>query len=466
MKLNDILKVIGIEGKDSREILNVTCDSEKVDSQSIFVAIQGVRFDSHIYLEKATSLGGFTISNYGMGGDIEVANTQEIYAPLVLALKGNLQTMFTFVGITGTNGKSSVGYAVYTGLLALGHAACFVSTDGIFLKDMCIETHTTTPSIDELVVVLETCKEESITHIVMEVSSHSLAQYRLNGILFDVFVYTNLGHDHLDYHGSFMDYFEAKKKGVFYVKDMGKVLLSLDPLLQLLIPFIPVSYSIVGEGDYEYSYEWKEDGVSLLFRNQTYSLPLYCDFQVVNLMLAVGVLLQLECEERVLSILGECSTMPGRMECVYQGEFTVFVDYAHTVEAYLTLGKHLSRYRDEKWIVFGLGGDRDQVKRPWIGSIVDEYFDHIVLTSDNPRGEDVLEICNMIKQGIEKECVIILNREDAINYALLNVSKHGIIVVAGKGNESFMKCGSEIVAFKDSEVIYRSLVKRGFIHAI
>lgn len=466
MLLSNLLRDVGIECDVYKEIRQVTNDIVKVDEYTLFVAMHGSKFDSHVYLEKASSLGAFTISNYGMGGDIEVSNTVAIYSPLILSLHGNPQRSMTFIGITGTNGKSSVGYAVYKGLLQLGYTTCFCSTDGIYWGEDIWPTSTTTPSVEYLVEILEYCNKNSISHIVMEVSSHALAQYRLLGILFDVFVYTNLGHDHLDYHESFMQYYEAKKKGILYCKDNGVVVLSQDPLIQDLASYIPLSYIWMGRGAYTYLFEWKENGVLLRFREREFLLPLFCEFQVHNLMMAVAVLLQFDGEERVFEVLKEDLCLPGRMECVYEGEFRVFVDYAHTVEAYETLGKDLMRFAGEKWIVFGLGGERDVSKRDKIGEIVEKYFDFVVITSDNPRGENPATICDMIASGMVNLPKIIINRAEAINYAISNVSKHGIIIVAGKGNEAVMKFDGEWISFKDSDVIYQLLVKRGFIHAI
>lgn len=466
MLLSNLLKGVGIEFDSDKEISCVTNDILKVDEFTAFVAMQGSRFDSHVYLEDASSLGAFTISNYGMGGDIEVSNTLTIYSPLVLELHGNPQHNLKFVGITGTNGKSSVGYAIYKGLLKIGFLSCFCSTDGIYFVDDIWPTKTTTPSIEYLVEILEYCVSNSITHIVMEVSSHALAQYRLFGIEFDVFVYTNIGHDHLDYHQSFMDYYEAKKKGLFYCKEDGMVVLSNHYLMKELVPYIPTSYVIVGEGKYRYSFEWNEDGVTLFFKDCEFKLPLFCEFQVHNVMMAIVVLLQFVEEIKLSEVIDGELILPGRMECIYDGEFKVFVDYAHTLEAYETLGKDLLRYSGEKWIVFGLGGERDVFKRAKIGTVVENYFDCAVLTSDNPRKENPLDICNEIVSGMRNQPKIIINREDAINYAMSNVTNHGIIIVAGKGNEAVMKIGSKQISFRDRDVIYQLLVKRGFIHAI
>lgn len=466
MKLKELLNSVALACDEDREIHFVSNNIEKCDAQTLFVAIHGSMFDSHIYTKVAQSKGAYTMSNYGMGGDIEVVDTRKYYGRLILGLQGNPQDFLTFIGVSGTNGKSSVGYTIFQGLEEMGMRTCFCSTDGIYLAKQILTTKNTTPSIEELCDVFKMCGEEGITHIVMEVSSHALSQYRINGIQFDTFVYTNLGHDHLDYHASFMDYRDAKEKGGDYIKEDGLAVLSLDPMILSMASYLRVPFICVGEGEYRYSYKWLEEGCSLLFREKEFLLPFCCDFQVSNWMLSMAVLLRYGQQESVFRVLEKGRMMPGRMECIYKGKFRIYVDYAHSVEAYEALGKSMRRFEGEKWIVFGLGGQRDKEKRAIIGKVVEQYFDKIVVTSDNSRNENPAVICQMIVEGMKKIPTILLNREEAIDYAISNIAEHGIIIVAGKGNETVIKVQDEMVSFQDAKVIRQLLVKRGFINVI
>lgn len=464
--IRELLEEVGLAYESEKEIDKVVCNIEECTKDSLFIAICGTHFDSHVHLGRAKELNAMTMSDYGQGGDIEVANTKEYYAPLVLAMCGNPQNFLTLIGVSGTNGKSSVSYAIYHGLQALGYEACLCSTDGFFFSNEIMSNSQTTPSIERLSEVLMNCVERGIHYFVMEVSSHALAQGRIYGFKFDTFVYTNLGHDHLDYHASFMNYRDAKEKGMRYLREGGFVVLTQDEMIQSMVHSIAVPYICLGEGAYMYEFEWETMGCCVKFRGNEFHLPFSCDFQVTNLLLAACVLLRYGEEKRVLEWIKQGIKMPGRMERVYEGEFQIYVDYAHSVEAFEAVGRNVGRNSNEKWIVFGLGGERDTSKRAVIGRLMEEYFDYIVLTTDNSRGENPLAICNEIALEMKDKPMIILNRKDAIEYAISNISKHGIIVVAGKGNEAMMKVADELIPFKDSDVIRQILVKRGFFYAI
>lgn len=465
MKLNELLTRIGIMSSDQREIDRITRNIEECDEKSVFVAIQGTHFDTHVYIEEARGMGAYVISNLVMGGDSEVVDTRKIYGILCLALHGNAHQFLTIIGVSGTNGKSSVSHAIYQGLSVTGTKCCLCSTDGIYTEDQILTTYNTTPSIDILSDILQECIKRKITHVIMEVSSHSLAQYRISGLQFDCLVYTNLGHDHLDYHPSFMAYKDAKEMGKGYLKEDGFIVLSQDPLIQMMRTSMYLCIDC-GKGEYSYSYEWNENGCVLYYQQQEFELPIYFDFEVDNLMLAITALSMFIPKKEIYQYLDLYRPLSGRGEIIYNKEYTIIVDYAHTLEAYEALGRNVERLGRESWIVFGLGGERDISKRAMIGRSVSEYFDHIVLTSDNPRGEDPYRICQMIASGSEKATEIIIERAEAIEYAILNAMKHDIIIVAGKGNEDKIFVGSESIYFKDKDVILQLLVKRGLLYDI
>ncbi|MBR3693732.1 MAG: hypothetical protein IKL88_04320, partial [Erysipelotrichales bacterium] len=317
-----------------------------------------------------------------------------------------------------------------------------------------------TPSIDILADLLQECIRRKITHVIMEVSSHSLAQYRISGLTFDHLVYTNLGHDHLDYHLSYMAYKDAKESGIRYLKKHGSIILSQDPLIQMMKTSEYLCIEC-GKGEYAYSYDWNEQGCMLHYQEKDFILPIHFDFEVENLMLSITTLSQYISNSHIYYFLEQYRPLRGRMEMVYNKEYTIYVDYAHTLEAYEALGRNIARLHRESWIVFGLGGERDTMKRKLIGESVSKYFDHIILTSDNPRGEDPYVICEMIAKGSTKPTEIMIERAEAIKYAILNAKKHDIIIVAGKGNEDKIFVGSECLYFKDRDVILELLVKRG-----
>ncbi|MBA2650131.1 MAG: UDP-N-acetylmuramoyl-L-alanyl-D-glutamate--2,6-diaminopimelate ligase [Legionella sp.] len=463
------------------DILDLQNDSRKVKAGDLFFAYPGSNQDGRLFIDKALTAGAAAIAY----DPCELSSPPLLSVPTVsipqLAGKlakianrfyNNPSSFLQVTGITGTNGKTTIAYQLAQAHHLLGTKSAYIGTIGQGEVNQLQELSNTTPDALCLMKLLHDYKNRNIQQVCMEVSSHALSQNRVDAIEFDQAVFTNLTQDHLDYHKS-MQAYGAAKALLFVRPELKFAILNQDDpfttaIANQLNPGVKkITYGMHDPCDVQ-AVEWTMDvqgttiGVQSPWGRHQLRIGSLGLFNIYNsLALFSSLLLSDYPPEDVVQIMSQLKAAPGRMEVVLHTPY-VLVDYAHTPDA---LEKALSTLSDLKkgqlWVVFGCGGDRDKTKRPLMGRAASIYADHILITSDNPRNEDPKRIIDEIATGIPKGIHVnkIMDREEAIAYALEHAEKDDIVLIAGKGHESYQQIGQVKHPFSDQEVI-RRLVSR------
>ena len=459
MKLRDVLN--GIEILETvadleTEISNVECDSRKISENGLFVAIRGFETDGNKYIDSAVKNGAKVIITDSAETKCEnrvlVSNARSALALSAKNLYGDPTKDMKIIGITGTNGKTTVTYLIKHCLEKTGAKCGLIGTNQNMIGDRVLETERTTPESNELWELFATMRKEGCTHVIMEVSSHSLELSRVCGIEYDVAAFTNLTQDHLDFHKT-MENYEAAKAKLFAQSKIG--VLNYDDEAGRRIakgaPSETITYSAKSsEADYvAKNIKTKADsvafelvGVDSIMR---INLNIPGKFSVYNAMCAAGVLRALGVDsEDIRSSMSEVGGVKGRAEVVpTDTDYTVMIDYAHTPDGLENILRTVKEVCEGRVIcVFGCGGDRDRTKRPKMGKTAAVYSDIVVVTSDNPRTEDPDAIIDEIIPGVaetKKEYIRVTDRKEAIFRALDIARKGDIIVLAGKGHETYQE---------------------------
>jgi UDP-N-acetylmuramoyl-L-alanyl-D-glutamate--2,6-diaminopimelate ligase len=479
-KLNNLLIDVEIIDKINFadcDINGIAYNSQKVESNFIFVAIRGLNSDGNNYLDAAIVKGASVIITSVKPQTIDknityiiVENERKTLA-IISANYYNFQKGSTkFIGITGTNGKTTITFLFKSFLSKFDKKCAIIGTTGIYFGEENIPSTHTTPESFELFEIITKLQKAGAEYIIMEVSSHSLMQYRTYGIDFDIAIFTNLTHDHLDYHQNMENYAQAKQ---LLFKSLNNNALTIvnsdDKYSYMMIDNTNISYKIsVGtrlDSDFIISKSRIESNQSYfeLFdvnkrNNITCQTNLIGAFNISNLSLVVVALIKLEF--KIDLIEGYCKDLtpaPGRMEVINLKNGAIgVVDYAHTPDALDKVLDTLNSIKAGKIItLFGCGGERDRAKRPEMGKIATKFSDYTIITNDNPRNEDPKSIINDIISGINEDdksnYTIIEDRELAIKNAYELSNKGDIILVAGKGHEDYQILGNQRIHFSDIE---------------
>lgn len=454
------------------EIAGITSDSREIKQGFAFVCIKGVANDGHKFAATAADLGAVVViteHEMGVANEIVVADTREVYADMCAKWFGNPADSLKLIGVTGTNGKTSITYMIKSILESAGHKVGLIGTIHNMIGDRIIETKNTTPGVYELNRLFALMKENGCDYAVMEVSSHALDQKRVCNLCFDIAVFTNLTQDHLDYHITMDNYLDAKKK--LFKMCKTAVVNADDEYCAKLIEGLDckvVSYSLEDSSTYSakavkyqpasVEYELVSNDILNHIKFNTGG-----KFSVYNSMCAAICALELGFPiATVTSAIESISGIKGRAESVPTGkDFTVIIDYAHTPDG---LKNILKTFRDcEKNRVialFGCGGDRDKTKRPIMGSIAVRYADYVIVTSDNPRSENPSMIIKDILEGTNGSSTpvkVIENRIEAIKYAISIAQKDDIIVLAGKGHETYQILNTGTIHLDEREIVREAL---------
>ncbi|BFM17318.1 UDP-N-acetylmuramoyl-L-alanyl-D-glutamate--2,6-diaminopimelate ligase [Maricurvus nonylphenolicus] len=460
----------------SAELGELVLDSRQVQAGDTFVAVPGYSADGRKFIAAAIDAGAALVLAEGdqiavrAEKNIPIIELPELNQQLS-ALAGRYfgeptQSMFG-VGITGTNGKTSCSYWLAHLLDACGSSAAIVGTLGYgCVGKSLVETGMTTPDAIATQRVLAECQQQGAENVVMEVSSHSLDQGRVAAVGFDVAIFTNLSRDHLDYHGSEAAYRDAKLK-LMAMPGLQRAVINLDDaaaqsfIAAAQAAAAPVwRYSINNaQADiYCSQLAYGQQGVSARLHTPMgecdIAAPVIGAFNVSNLLAVIaGALAKGLSLETIAKAVSTLPAVPGRMQPVANElDLTVLVDYAHTPDALASVLKAVKGHsQGQLWCVFGCGGDRDQGKRPQMGQIADSLADRIVVTSDNPRGEEPDHIIAQITAGITKTetAVVVEDRAEAIRYAVNHAQTGDCIVLAGKGHETYQQIGVEKLPFDD-----------------
>ncbi|HHW15129.1 MAG TPA: UDP-N-acetylmuramoyl-L-alanyl-D-glutamate--2,6-diaminopimelate ligase [Firmicutes bacterium] len=491
-KLERLLK--GLESVETRdgtgvEVGGLAYDSRRVKPGDVFVCIRGLRTDGHFFVEEAVRRGAAAVvAERELPGPVRVpfvrvADSRAALGLMAAAFYGHPSRSLRMIGVTGTNGKTTTTYLVKAMLEAAGHKTGLIGTIRNLAGDEEIPTQRTTPESLDLQALLAHMRDVGCSHVVMEVSSHAIELKRIAGVEFDIGVFTNLTQDHLDFHGTFEAYRNAKGKfftGLGHSTKEGPrwaVINADDPSADFFVRVSTVPVRLYG---LETGAEVRAEGVWLKPNGLGYrlvapegqialALRLSGQFNVYNSLAAAAVGLSLGLPlETIRRGLESVPGVPGRFEVVDAGQpFTVVVDYAHTPDGLENLLRAVdSVNRGRKILVFGCGGDRDRGKRPLMGEIAGRLADYTIVTSDNPRSEDPAAICAEVAAGVAKTArgpeayEVLVDRREAIERALAVAEPGDVVLVAGKGHETYQIFADRTIDFDDREVVRQALAQR------
>jgi len=479
VKLSDLMhdiSPVSVKGNAAVNITGITKDSRMVQEGYMFFATS----KSSLYMDDALRRGASVLVTDSETGKpfpctIIVEDVSRTVGRVASHFNGYPSKHMHIAGITGTNGKTTITYLIESIIRNAGKQAGVIGTISYRYNGHVLTAENTTPGAIEIHDLMKDMQAANVKYVAMEVSSHALDQRRVEGVQFDVGIFTNLTHDHLDYHGDF-EHYKAAKKLFFedYLKNSSKekkyAILNIDdPVIReftLEAPTETLSYSTKGYAD-AHLIQYIEDieglrlDISLMGKKISIVSPLLGMFNASNILASMlyGVTTNIPLE-KIKEGIEKLEGVPGRLERVKNARnIPIFVDYAHTPDALnnvLALLSHLKKGR--LIVVFGCGGDRDITKRPVMGGIATHHADLAIITSDNPRSEDPLGIIEDIKKGINgKPHKVIENRKDAIFEAVRIAGENDVLLVAGKGHEDYQIIGSNRYHFSDREVIEEAL---------
>lgn len=463
----------------------VTVDSRKVKPGYIFAAIKGYQTDGHLYVSKAVEKGaGLILTEHnpaeieaGDAAVMQVGDIRTVVAHLAFAFEGNPQQAMKVAGVTGTNGKTTVSTLVHQVLGTLGIKAGLMGTAGKMIGDEAVESSLTTGDPEQIAADMSEMRSRGCSHLVMEVSSHALDQKRTEAIRFDVGAFTNLTHDHLDYHGTAEAYRDAKKRLFDQLDSEAIAVINSDEAdASYLVKDTEAQVWGYGEADGSMKIiSNNADGLVIEIDEVRIESPLCGTFNAYNLAAAYLICRAFGCSaDNTAAALASAKGARGRLERVQfeSGELAeasfpaVFVDYAHTPDALRNVLDTLRNMEPAKelTVVFGCGGDRDKTKRPLMGQIASERADLVMVTSDNPRTENPEAIIHDILQGTSGDGIDSLaDRTGAIRAAILRADSNGMVLIAGKGHETYQEVMGQRHHMDDFELAQKALADRASV---
>lgn len=473
MKLHELFKDICSVDIEDAEVSFITDDSRKIAKDCVFVCIKGEKFDGHQAAKEAYEKGACAVvTEHDMktGRQIIVKDTRECYGKLCAAWFDHPERKMKFIGVTGTNGKTTMTNVIKYILTANGYKTGLIGTIQNEIGEKVLQTSNTTPLTYEYMELLHQMAEEKCDVVVMEVSSFGLVQHRIGPTHFDVSVFTNLTQDHLDYHGTMENYYLAKKM-LFDISDKA-VINTDDTYGKRLFDEISCSkfsYSRISDADFHsYDASLSSDKTSFKFscsgEEHEIDMKMTGMFNVDNISEALAACelfgIPVSKSERSISsfkgVKGRCEIIPtGR-------DFTIICDYAHTPDAIENILKSVKEYCRGKLIcLFGCGGCRDKTKRPLMAEAAAKYADLLMITSDNPRDEDPMMIIADIVEGARKtgvDYIVDVDRYEAIVESVMLAQKNDIIVLAGKGHEDYqVLADGKYIHFDEREIVNEAL---------
>jgi UDP-N-acetylmuramoyl-L-alanyl-D-glutamate--2,6-diaminopimelate ligase len=477
MIITELLKripVLEIHGEDTREVSELVFDSRKVTEGSLYVAVRGTVADGHSYIASSVEKGAIAIvcEEFPETMDesvtyIKVKDSSKALGHLASNFYGNPSQKLKLIGVTGTNGKTSVSTLLFDVFKNLGYDSALLSTVEIRIGEKIIPATHTTPDVITINKILAQAVEEGCEFAFMEVSSHGIAQNRIEGLHFKVAGFTNLTHDHLDYHKTFDEYLKTKKRFFDELEDTAIAITNVDDKNGMVMlqntKAKKKSYAMKTMADYHgKSLEIDFNGMLLNFNGKEFWTTLTGKFNIYNLLLVFGIASELGFEQdEILQAISKLKRVSGRFE-TFKSDGGIFfiVDYAHTPDALENILDSINdiRTKNERLItVFGCGGDRDHSKRPEMGNIATKKSTLAIITSDNPRTEDPAQIIKEIEAGVEPQnfskYTSIPDRKEAIKIAIRFAEPRDIVLVAGKGHENYQDINGVKHHFDDKETI-------------
>ena len=445
----------------------IQVDSRKVKKGDTFVAIKGLYVDGHDYIEKAILAGAReVIAEYGEYSvpTILVKDTREYLAKYLKEQYNEQLSKIKFIGITGTNGKTTSCYLIYQALTKLGVKTAYIGTIGFYVEGKVKDLDNTTPDLIDLYEMFDYCIKNEVKAIAMEVSSHALSLGRVMGVEFDYAAFTNLTQDHLDFHKSLENYEQAKlilfknlrndKVAVinsddkyykdFCLKENNNILYGLNDLADYKITKYLLHIDSV---EFSFKYKNKEYDVKLNIPGK-YNIYNYMNLLIILNKMGYSL-------EKIINLSSTLKAPSGRFETLRYKDSVIIIDYAHTPDAVLNILDNVLEYKKGKVItIIGCGGDRDKTKRPIMGEIATSKSDFVIFTDDNPRTEDNHLIMNDIISGVKKDNYMIkYDRKEAIFEGLKKLEKNDILLILGKGHEDYQVINHDKIHFSDLETV-------------
>ena len=537
MKLKKIIDnlsgTVKIDGKTNLEITGIACDSKAVKPGYMFIALKGSKVNGADFIDEAIDRGAIAIlldsenPNLPVGNglkpfptDIFKRGNTFIYvedaryglAQASQACFGDISSKMSLIGVTGTNGKTTITYLMESMLKSRNEGVGVIGTVNYRFGQRSIPSVNTTPGALELYSLLSNMQKEKLNYCVMEISSHSLEQRRVETLQFDAAIFTNLTREHLDFHKNMDDYLNAKLKLFEKIKKCGFAIVNIDdPASEKIIQKVKsegkagiITYGINNKADIiakdiklscqglsfklcissrlgahvmsgrpleQYCYQYSSSGHESISCAQSREVNIKSSLigrhNIYNILASIGAGLAIGMDLKDIKIgIEALKGLPGRLESIGCGQnFSVYVDYAHTEDGLTNALKSLRELKPHRLIsVFGCGGNRDRAKRPAMGKISTELSDIVFITSDNPRAEEPKDIINEITKGInlaKNNYIIEPDRFNAIKKAVLEAGSGDIVLVAGKGHEAYQIFKDTTIPFDDREVVKRILKEAG-----
>ena len=478
MKLNEVLKnitPIKIVGNDNVEITGVNIDSRRIKAGHLFVAIRGTQVDGHQFIDKAIELGADAVLCEELPEKlsdhvtyVQVESTEDAVGKVATLFYGNPSHKLKLVGVTGTNGKTTIATLLYNMFRKFGYKVGLLSTVCNYIDDVEVPADHTTPDPIELNELLAKMVEAGCEYAFMECSSHAIHQKRIGGLKFAGGLFTNLTRDHLDYHKTFENYRNAKK--AFFdglPKDAFAITNADDKNGMIMVQNTKATvktYSIRSMADFRARIlECHFEGMYLEIDGREVGVQFIGKFNVSNLLAVYGAAIMLgKKPEDILLVLSTLHSVSGRLEPIHSPEgFTAIVDYAHTPDALANVLNAIHEVLDGKGHVItvcGAGGNRDKGKRPLMAQEAVRQSDKVIITSDDPRFEDPQEIINEMLAGLNEQqmrkVISIVDRKEAIRTACMMAQKGDVVLVAGKGHENYQEIKGVKHHFDDKEVLH------------
>jgi UDP-N-acetylmuramoyl-L-alanyl-D-glutamate--2,6-diaminopimelate ligase len=479
MKISDLwnfIEILDIKGDPEAEVTGVSYDSREVRPGHLFICVEGFNWDGHDFAEQAVANGArvlivqreVTVESEGVTV-IRVKDSRKAMAAVGHVFYGFPSQKLKVIGVTGTNGKTTTTYLIKSILESAGHSVGLMGTIAIRIGDKELPALRTTPESLDLHRLFAEMVESGIEYAVMEVSSHSLDLDRVGYVDFDYGIFTNLTRDHLDFHGNMKNYLDAKIK-LFKSTDRFNIINADDPAKDTILerlknsPTPAATYGVKNRADFfardiqvdssgvKYNLVWKNGSIPI-------EVKIPGMISVYNSLAAAATLL---CEginpDHIRDGLKKVEGVRGRSETIDTGKgFSVIIDYAHTPDGLENILSTIRGYAKGRVItMFGCGGNRDREKRPMMGEIAGRLSDFVIITSDNPRKEEPHQIIDEILPGVEKtgcSYICIVDRKEAIEYALEMAAKDDIVVLAGKGHEVYQEFADHKIEFDERKIV-------------
>ena len=477
MKLKELLKdipVIAIVGSEDVEITDVNIDSRRIKDGHLFIAMKGTQVDGHKFVPKAIELGAKAVMCEDMPEEkaegvtyVQVESTEDVVGKVATTFHGNPSTKLKLVGVTGTNGKTTIATLLYNMFTKMGHKCGLLSTVCNYIIDEAIPADHTTPDPIELNRLLDRMVQAGCEYAFMECSSHAIAQKRIGGLTFAGGIFTNLTRDHLDYHKTFENYRNAKKAFFDSLPKTAFAITNADDKNGMVMvqntKATVKTYSIRTVADFKARIiECHFEGMYLEMDGHEVGVQFIGKFNVSNLLAVYAAAVMLgKLPEDVLVVMSTLHSVSGRLEPIHSPKgYTAVVDYAHTPDALENVLNAIHEVLDGKGHVItvcGAGGNRDKGKRPLMAQEAVKQSDKVIITSDNPRFEEPQDIINDMLAGLNaqqmKQVISIVDRREAIRTACMMAQKGDVILIAGKGHENYQEIKGVKHHFDDHEVV-------------